>query len=86
MLWASCVMGEAAKLVPGDLPADEIVRRSFLPCAALEALVTDAVGAPAPVEGPRASMASMIENLFMRLRTDLKAAPEAATPEQGEEN
>ncbi|HEX8224107.1 MAG TPA: energy transducer TonB [Allosphingosinicella sp.] len=39
MLWMLCVGGEAAKLVPGDVPPAEVARRAFLPCKALEAIV-----------------------------------------------
>jgi TonB family protein len=35
-LWSGCVIGEASKLVPGNLPGEEVVRRSFPPCAAWE--------------------------------------------------
>jgi hypothetical protein len=79
-LWTVCAMGEAAKLVPTDLPADEVVRRAFPPCAALEARLAGEVKAPVPLAEPRASIARMIEQELMKMRPVLKAPPEAAAP------
>ena len=76
MLWTTCVMGEASKLAPGDLPAEEVARRSFLPCTALEALVAREVGAPAPLEAPRASMVRTIDEALAEARTALKTPSE----------
>jgi TonB family protein len=75
MLWNFCVMGEAAKLAPGDLPADEIARRSFAPCAALEALVARDLKATAPLDGQRDSMKRTIGEFLATLREQMKAAP-----------
>lgn len=77
-LWIGCVMGEAAKLAPGDLPAEEVARRSFAPCAALEALVAREVEEPVPLEEPRASMRRAIEHGIEGARAALRPAPEAA--------
>lgn len=81
LLWNTCVMGEASKLVPGDLPAAEVARRAFPPCAALEALVSREVEAPVPLEGPRASMTHAIEQALGEVRTQLSTPPESATPD-----
>jgi TonB family protein len=59
-LWTGCVLGEAAKLVPGDLPADQVAGRAFAGCTALEAIVSQEVDGPAALERPRNSMASAI--------------------------
>jgi TonB family protein len=80
MLWTVCAMGEAAKLVPTDLPAEEVVRRAFLPCAALEALLAEEVKTPVPLAEPRAWIARMIEEELIKRRSVLKAPPEAAAP------
>jgi TonB family protein len=80
MLWTSCVMGEAAKLVPGDLAADEIARRSFPPCAALEALVAREVKAPVPLEA-REAMTRSIEQSLAMAREQLKTPSESAAPQ-----
>jgi TonB family protein len=80
MLWTGCVMGEAAKLAPGDLPADEVARRAFPPCAALEALVAEEVEAPVPLAEPRAAIVRLIEDGLLKVRAALKAPPEAAAP------
>lgn len=77
-LWSGCVMGEAAKLVPGGLPAEEIARRAFPPCAALEALVAREVEEPVPLEEPRAAMRRAIEEGVAEARAALGAPPEAA--------
>lgn len=37
-LWSACLFGEAAKFVPGDLPAADVAARALTSCAALEAL------------------------------------------------
>lgn len=77
-LWSGCVMGEAAKLVPGDLPAEEVARRSFPPCAPLEALVAREVGEPVPLEEPRAAIRRAIEDGVAEARASLGAPPETA--------
>jgi TonB family protein len=76
-LWSGCALGEAAKLIPHDLAAEEVARRSFPPCAALEALVAREVGEPAPLEAPRASMRRVIEEWVAETRTALAAPPQA---------
>jgi TonB family protein len=76
MLWTACVMGEASKRVPGDLPAEEVARLAFLPCATLEALVAREVGGSVPLEEPRASMMRMIAEGLIQARTALKSPGE----------
>lgn len=76
MLWTTCVMGEASKLAPSDLPAEEVARRSFLPCTALEALVAREVEKPVPLEEPRASMVRTIAEALADARTALKTPGE----------
>jgi TonB family protein len=78
-LWSVCAMGEAAKLVPGDLPAAEIARRSLAPCSALEALVAKEVSLPLPLESHRAGVAQMIEAAVDQARAALKAPPPVET-------
>ncbi|MEA3064668.1 MAG: periplasmic protein TonB [Sphingomonadales bacterium] len=80
MLWKTCVMGEASKLVPGDLPAAEIARRSFPPCTALEALVARELKAPMPLDQSRADLAGTIGNELPGARTALRAPPQAEAP------
>jgi TonB family protein len=79
-LWATCVMGEAAKLVPGDLPADEVVLRAFPPCAALEALVAREVEKPVPLEEVRSSFDQTLRDMVARTRVALKPVPDAPPP------
>lgn len=77
LLWSACVMGEAAKLVPGDLPADQAADRAFLPCKALEGPAAERIGvtkmAPA-----RAEFAVSISAFVAEWRRQLKE--EAASP------
>lgn len=76
MLWTGCVMGEAAKMAPGDLPAEEVARRAFPPCAALEALLSREFGAPLPLAEPRASIIHTIDEGLARIRPILNSPPE----------
>jgi TonB family protein len=81
MLWTSCLRGEIAKLVPGDLPADEVARRSFPPCEALEAILsTRTGGAAAPLPDTRRGMASMIERMITTMRSEFTATAPAGAP------
>jgi hypothetical protein len=80
MLWTGCVTGEATKLVPGDLPAGEVARRSFPPCAALEAIVAREVGAPVPLAEPRASITAIIEEAVPKARAELNAPSATEAP------
>ena len=77
-LWTSCVVGEAAKLVPGDLPPDQAAARSFTPCTALEALVAAQTKLAAPLTDMRKSLATTIEARVKSARTALQAPPDAA--------
>ena len=76
-LWGSCVLGEAAKLVTSELTANEIVRRSFPPCAPLEALLSGEVKLPVPLEEARKEMVQRIEQGVEETRNVLSAEPEA---------
>ena len=76
-LWTSCLVGEASKFAPGDLPAAEVARRSFPPCSALERLVTAEVRDSAQLEAARALFRREIEEGLAQVRPMLAAAPEA---------
>lgn len=82
MLWSSCLMGEASKLALGDLPAEEVVGRSFLPCRDLEVLVADEVRAHVPLEEPRATMTRLIANWLTEERNALKVPREIPPPQR----
>jgi TonB family protein len=75
-LWSLCLSGEAAKLASGDLPGDEIVKRSFAPCAALEARVRSELAKPVSEEELRREMASALGGLLTKVRDQLKAPAE----------
>lgn len=79
-LWSTCVMGEASKLAPGKLPAAEIVRRAFGPCASLEALVAREVEDPARMESARGSLGRELEQALAAIRTDLEPPAGTGTP------
>ena len=81
MLWKTCVMGEASKLVPGDLAAAEIARRSFPPCAALEAIVAQEAKAPVPLTESRAELERTIDSALMDARKGLKPPAETGSPQ-----
>lgn len=82
-LWTACVMGEAAKLVPGGLSPSEVAGRSFPPCAALEAIVVEE-SKPAPVTELREAVSSSIETGLLRMREALKLQPESGAPDASE--
>lgn len=79
-LWMVCVMGEASKLAMGDMAIEEIVRRAFPPCAALEGLVVDEFGAPLSQAERGASMAQLVSEEITKARTVLKAPREIPPP------
>lgn len=79
-LWTSCLMGEAAKLVPGDLPAPEIALRAFPPCTALERRVAQEMEGAVPLQGPRELLTRQLEEGVEAVRAGLRAPPEAGTP------
>ena len=82
MLWMACVGGEAAKLVPGDLPPAEIVRRAFPPCRALEDLVAADPERARLMAAQRAGLERMIESTIVETRAALAAKPvPAGAPE-----
>ena len=75
VLWMLCVGGEAAKLVPGDVPPAEVARRAFPPCKALEAIV-----APDPERARllalrRSEFERMVESTVAAARAELTDAP-----------
>lgn len=75
-LWSNCLIGEASKLALTDLPAAEISRRSFPPCAALEAAAAREMGEPTPLSRQRAEMAAAIETMVLQAAAVLKAKDE----------
>ncbi|HYG48692.1 MAG TPA: energy transducer TonB [Allosphingosinicella sp.] len=72
-LWSTCLFGEAAKLTLSDLPPAEIVRRSYPPCAALEAGAAREIGQKAPLDELRGSVGPAIEESVGKARAVLKA-------------
>ena len=75
MLWMLCVGGEAAKLVPGDLPPAEVARRAFPPCKALEAIVAPDPERARLLAERRSEFERMIESTVATTRAALTAAP-----------
>jgi TonB family protein len=75
-LWTMCLSGEAAKLALGDLPSDEIVRRSFAPCEALEDRVKSEMGAAYSRENVRREITLTLGTLLAQTRARLKAPQE----------
>jgi TonB family protein len=80
MLWTLCVGGEAAKLVPGDLPPAEVARRAFPPCKALEALVAADPELARLLPEQRSGLQRTIESTVATTRAALAAAPVPAEP------
>ena len=79
-LWTGCVMGEVAKLVPGDLSADEVAARSFPPCGPLELLLARETDAAAPLEETRRGMRNVIGQTVTSMRAALNGPPPAQAP------
>jgi TonB family protein len=75
VLWMLCVGGEAAKLVPGDMPPAEIARRAFPPCKALEAIVAPDPDRARLLGERRIEFERMIETTVAEARADLTAEP-----------
>lgn len=75
-LWSTCLFGEAAKLALGDLPPEEIARRAFPLCLALEAVAGREIEEPSPIEGLRPDMIRAIVDLVTRSRAALNATTE----------
>lgn len=80
-LWTTCVIGEASKLAPGDLPASEVIRRAFPPCSLLERLIAQEIERDAPLEDIRAALTAEIEKGLDGVRAELNAAPKSGTEE-----
>jgi TonB family protein len=80
LLWNVCVSGEAAKLVPGDLPPAEVARRAFGPCTALEVLAQREPGAAPLTPERREALIRMIEANVVTIRERLKP-PAKASPD-----
>ena len=74
-LWVLCVGGEAAKLVPGDLPPAEVARRAFPPCRPLEAMVAPDPERARLLSERRSELESVIEGTVAMARAALKDAP-----------
>ncbi len=81
-LWTSCVVGEAAKFVTSALTVEEIVRRSFPPCASLEVMLSREVKQALPLHGPRQGVVLRIEEGVAQIRNAL-GAPPAEDPTEG---
>jgi TonB family protein len=75
MLWMLCIGGEAAKLVPGDLPPAEVARRSFPPCKALETIVAPDPERAQVLADRHAEFERMIETAVTEARAELGAEP-----------
>ncbi|MEA3051783.1 MAG: periplasmic protein TonB [Sphingomonadales bacterium] len=75
VMWMLCVGGEAAKLVPGDLPPAEVARRAFPPCKALEAIVAPDPERARLLAERRHEFERMIEGTVATTRAALAAAP-----------
>jgi TonB family protein len=75
VMWMLCVGGEAAKLVPGDVPPAEVARRAFPPCRALEAIVAPDPERARLLAERRSEFERMIENTVATARAELTAAP-----------
>jgi TonB family protein len=75
VMWMLCVGGEAAKLVPGDLPPNEVARRAFPPCKALEAIVAPDPERARLLAERRSEFERMIEGQVTMTRAALTAAP-----------
>lgn len=75
-LWTGCIMGEATKFALTDLPPEEVARRSFPPCTALEALYSREIGQPAPLGQMRTQLTPMVGMMLVRVRDILKAPAE----------
>ena len=71
VLWMLCVGGEAAKLVPGDLPPAEVARRAFPPCKALEAIVAPDPERARLLAERRSEFERMVEDTVAAARADL---------------
>ncbi len=75
-LWGACVLGEATKLATGDLPAEEVARRGFQPCAALEALLAKQAEGPEAAARARPEMIRGIAAAVTKMREMLNAPDE----------
>ncbi|HYI41827.1 MAG TPA: TonB family protein [Allosphingosinicella sp.] len=78
MLWGVCLIGEAAKLTLSDLSPDEIVRRSYAPCNALETLAAGERGEPLDVQ--RRQIVQAFEETVFKAREVLKAPRPIPSP------
>lgn len=74
MLWASCVFGEAAKLIPGNQTAEQIAARAFPLCVGLEALLAKEREETLPLTTTRSDMVDALMAMLPKLRADLQSA------------
>jgi TonB family protein len=74
-LWQLCVTGEAAKLALSDLTPAEVVRRSFVPCAALEARFLQELKDPAPLTEMKGAVTQVLEARITEIRTRFAEYP-----------
>lgn len=70
-LWSACLLGEAAKLALSDLSVEELVRRSYPPCAALEARISSEAGKP--YQRNQSEIVEAFEATIVRARASLQA-------------
>lgn len=77
-LWGVCVLGEAAKLALSDLSTDEVTRRAYLPCAALEAQASRELGES--LGARRSETVQGFEELIFKARAVLKAPRPIPSP------
>ncbi|HEX8240113.1 MAG TPA: energy transducer TonB [Allosphingosinicella sp.] len=75
MLWMLCIGGEAAKLVPGDLPPAEVARRAFPPCKTLETIVAPDPERARVLADRHSEFQRMIEIAVTEARAELGAEP-----------
>ena len=85
-MWSTCVLGEASKLVIGNLSPAEVTARSFPPCEALETLLARELGAQTPLVELRESLTAMMEEQIPQVRstfgTPAPPAPAAPDPQR----
>ncbi|HEX9947610.1 MAG TPA: TonB family protein [Allosphingosinicella sp.] len=77
-LWGVCLLGEGAKLALSDLPADEVVRRSYPPCAGLETVAEREVGDSLVTR--RSEVVQAFKETVLKARAVLKAPRPAPSP------
>ena len=77
-LWGVCLIGEAAKLALSNLSSEEIVRRSYAPCNALETLAAGEAGEP--LDAKRREIVAAFEEIVFKARAVLMTTPRLIPP------